>query len=255
MSACVLLHGFLGGPRSWDRVRAQLPKQVRVHAPWLMGHGPSDWSCCDRDFEGEVDRLADWIGASVVGSAVGARKVYGVGYSMGARVLLGLLARHPQLFQGALLVGGHPGVLSGEERVSRKALEQRWVHTIESSGLEAFVNGWEQLPLFESQLGLKSEVLAQQRALRLSHDPRGIVQAIRVLGRGAMPGYWDALPEIDLPVRWVVGSQDTAFRTVAGRACAMMPRARVFEVPGGHNVVLETPDVLANLIVEGLEHG
>ncbi|MEO0326907.1 MAG: alpha/beta fold hydrolase, partial [Myxococcota bacterium] len=56
----LLLHGFTGGPESWDRVRQALPRDLRVAAPALLGHGPGGGDVSAEDFDAEVDRLAQF---------------------------------------------------------------------------------------------------------------------------------------------------------------------------------------------------
>ena len=65
-------------------------------------------------FEQEVDRIARGIvDAGLCGS-------YLCGYSLGARVALGLLARHAHRFAGATLIGVHPGLSSPDERAAER---------------------------------------------------------------------------------------------------------------------------------------
>jgi 2-succinyl-6-hydroxy-2,4-cyclohexadiene-1-carboxylate synthase len=237
-----LLHGFTGSPDGFrDLLGALEPRPAVVTAPALVGHGAAD-DASVTGFESEVDRLARVLRAS-------ATPCHLVGYSLGGRLALGLLVRHPALFVSATLIGAQPGLPTDAARVERRAADERWCDLLEQRGLEAFVAEWEALPLFATQARLPTAVLARQRAERLGQDPRGLVRSLRLTGLGVMPSYEDALGGITVPVTLVAGEDDHKFSALARQMAARMPRARVELVPGaGHNVVLERAEALARLL-------
>jgi pimeloyl-ACP methyl ester carboxylesterase len=95
VTSLLLLHGFTGAPGAWDAVRAQLPAAT-VEVPWLIGHGVPEAAPEVCDFEAEVDRLAALLAEPCVVA----------GYSLGARLGLGLLVRHPEKVRAAVLISG-----------------------------------------------------------------------------------------------------------------------------------------------------
>ena len=136
----LLLHGFLGTPSTWDRV---VPG---TGAPLLPGHGP-DPDMSPASFEAAVDAIA----ASLLPGPV-----IVAGYSMGARLALGLAVRHPGLVRAAVLASVNPG-LGGDERAARIAWDDAQAATLIEHGLPAFVDGWERLPLFATQRRLSED--------------------------------------------------------------------------------------------------
>lgn len=225
----VLLHGFTGAPCSWDAVRERLSGPAV--APALPGHGGAHVA----GWEEAVDRIA--------ARAAGAHLV---GYSLGARLALGVLVRHPGLVRRATLIGVNPGV---DDRAARVRWEDALADRLEADGLGAFVAHWEQLPMWASQARLPEATRAAQRRVRMGHDPGGLAHSLRALGLGRMPDLRPALPTLDTPVALVVGGEDDRFRAVAEQMAAVMPTARVHVVAGvGHNVVLEAPEALARLL-------
>ncbi len=229
----VLLHGFTGCPAAWDEVRARLGEESL--APPLFGHHPSQLD--ERGFLDEVDRLAALVpdGAHLVG------------YSLGARLALALLARHPRRVRRATLVGVHPG-LPDEERAARAAADERWAGLAERD-LAAFVDAWEAQPLFATQAHLPAPVRERQRRQRLAHSPTGIARALRRLGLAAMPPIDSS--KVAAPVTLVAGAADEKFVAVARHLVARLPRASLTVVDGaGHNVALEQPARLAQLMEE-----
>lgn len=241
----VLLHGFTGAPASWDGVRPSLDDAIPVLAPALLGHDGTAGSPATRSFDDEVDRLA-----GVVRDA-GLEGAHLAGYSLGGRVALGLLVRHPGLFAAATLIGAHPGLQDPADRAERAARDEQWARLLDGEGLPTFVAAWEALPLFASQGALDPETLARQRAIRTAHDPAGLARSLRVLGLGGMADFRPRLPALRLPVTLVAGEADKKFRALAGEMRARIPGARLEIAAGaGHNVVLERPDCIAGLLQE-----
>lgn len=240
----LFLHGFTGSERSWASI-AELESANAVLTPALSGHDGRSGAPGVRTFEDEVDRLAALV------RATGARDVHVAGYSLGARVALGLLVRHRELFASAALIGGHPGLVLDRERALRVESDEEWCRLIEREGLPAFVRAWQKQPLFATQARLPSEVLAQQESDRLRHDPAGLIHALRCLGLGRMPNFRPALSTLDLPVKLLVGGLDTKFRALAHAMAHVMPHATVIEVAdAGHNLLLERPAAVRRAIFE-----
>jgi 2-succinyl-6-hydroxy-2,4-cyclohexadiene-1-carboxylate synthase len=220
----VLLHGFAGAPSSWDAVRID-----NAFAPALTGHGGPRVD----SFVAEVDRLAALIPA---GSHL-------AGYSLGGRLALGLLARHPHLFRRATILGAHPGLRSEAEREERAAADERWARLLEDEGSKRFASLWGAQPLFATQTSVPPEALAAQHAVRCSHDPHALAHAARVLSLARMPR-WD-LSHLRIPVTFMAGALDEKFAALAADLTRSVAGARLALVPGaGHNLLLERPDAV-----------
>ncbi|HEX4338146.1 MAG TPA: 2-succinyl-6-hydroxy-2,4-cyclohexadiene-1-carboxylate synthase [Polyangiaceae bacterium] len=241
-----LLHGFTGSPNSFRKVTTALVENdFRVEAPPLVGHGALD-DASVTDFEGEVERLARQLRAR-------AERMHLVGYSLGGRMAIGLLCRHPGLFTGATLVSAQPGLTAAAARLDRRAADETWCNLLKTQGVEAFVDAWEEVPLFASQTELPADVRDAQRAERLAHDPNGLVRSLRTCGLGEMPSYWEALSAIRVPTTLVVGSHDAKFAALAEQMRDHLPQAKLRLIPdAGHNVVLEKPSALLEILLESL---
>lgn len=251
MSGLVLLHGFTGSPASWDAVLEALPAGPPVLRPTLLGHGPGAGAGVER-FEQEVDRIADLVRSSRMEGA------HLCGYSLGGRLALGLVVRHPALFASATVAGAHPGLTDPAERTARAAEDDSWALSLEQRGIEAFVASWERLPLFETQQRLPAQVRQAHRRRRAAHDPLGLARAMRVLGLGRMPPWSEGLRSAPVPLGLVVGEHDGKFRAVARelgaqllQAGAVPPRVHVAE-GAGHDVPLEAPRALAAVLEAGI---
>jgi 2-succinyl-6-hydroxy-2,4-cyclohexadiene-1-carboxylate synthase len=253
----VLLHGFTGAPASWDAVRGRLPG-TPILAPTMLGHGGAEDgpaggaertagapTAAVRTFDDEVDRLA------LVVRDAGLDRPHLVGYSMGGRVALGLVVRHPGLFRGATLIGASPGLADPAEREARRRRDEEWARLLETEGLDTFVAAWGALPLFESQGRADAGALERQDRIRRAHNPLGLARSLRVVGLGAMPDYRRALEAIDLPVRVVAGADDMKFRALGQEMVEALRYGELHLIPEtGHNVVLERPAEIERLLKE-----
>jgi len=241
----VLIHGYAGHATSWRAVRELLRSRAgdEVVAITAFGHEPTMPPSATIAFADEVARLA----AIVRGLGRPARVC---GYSMGGRLTLGLLATAPELVESAVIVGAHPGLTSEDDRRARREADAVWIGVLEKEGIEAFADKWQAQALFATQARLAPERLAEQRAIRVAHDPKALALAMESLGLAAMPSYWNALQDIVCPVELVVGGLDAKFDALARRMSERIPGARVVVVDDvGHNVPLENPEAVAALLV------
>lgn len=237
-----LLHGFTGGPASWDRVLAALPREPVSFRPWLLGHGSPPAGADVESFEEEVGRLATWL-------ADRGSSFHLAGYSLGGRLALGLLARHPHLFTAATLIGTSPGLAGAAERRQRAELDEVRARTLESGGVETFVDIWQGLPLFASQAAMPAEILAEQRRQRLVHGIEGLARSLRILGPARMLDYRPDLETLDVPVTLLAGELDEKFCQLGRDLAERLPRGRFEKVNGaGHNLLLEAPEAVARAL-------
>lgn len=242
MSSIVLLHGFTGSPDSFGEVRERLSAATTL-SPRLVGHGERAPGV--DGFEAEVDRLARLLPEEPVTLA---------GYSLGARLALGITVRHPKRVRSAVLVGVNPGLASAIEREQRRNHDRAWIELLEAGDIDAFVSAWERQPLFASGIELPERVRERRRHERRAHDPRELARCLRLTGLAEMPNYWPDLAKVSQPITLLAGEADEKFRHLASAAAKLLPRVRV-EIASGasHDVLLERPDLVAVAIEAQLE--
>jgi 2-succinyl-6-hydroxy-2,4-cyclohexadiene-1-carboxylate synthase len=230
----VLLHGFTGSPESWNDVLVRLPTRP-ARCPLLLGHGAAANSV--KTFEDEVDRLAEGLSGSPVHLA---------GYSLGARLALGIAVRHPARVARLTLIGVHPGLAGEDERDARRRADARWIELLETCGIEAFVDAWGAQPLFASERRLPDAVRRRRHEERLRHDPKELARSLRVTGLAEMPDFRPHVAGVRVPVLLVTGELDPKFSALAEELSHVLPRARHTIVSGaGHALLLERPDLVA----------
>jgi 2-succinyl-6-hydroxy-2,4-cyclohexadiene-1-carboxylate synthase len=174
-----------------------------------------------------------------------------VGYSLGARVALGLVAEG--LARRAVLVSVNPG--PGEpERAERRASDARWAALLRQQGVEVFAARWAAQPLFASQASTLDEAARQRRhAQRLAQSAEGLARSLEEMGLAEMPDYRGALGGLADRLTLVVGELDGKFRALGEemRADAALPLHLVAQ--SGHDVPLEQPRALAELLARLLD--
>ncbi len=248
MSSVVLIHGFTGSPASFDDLAARLRavSAARLHRPVLVGHADADRPS-SQSFEQEVDRVAANI------RQAGATGAHLCGYSLGARVALGLLARHAFLFRSATLIGLHPGLTSAAERALRVGADERWCQLLIRQGMHGFSTAWEAQPIFATQRRLPGALLARQRKIRMQHSALGLARSLRILGLGQMPNYRGVFRTQPLRLTLLVGALDSSFVRMGQELARANSRVRLEVVErAGHNLLLEAPDRVARVITNDL---
>ena len=235
----VLLHGFTGSAASWSHVSRDLARLYRVIAIDIIGHGasaaPEDPSLYA--FDQALRDLAE------ITAQLGIARAAWLGYSMGGRLALGMAITHPDRVSSLILESATAGIQDQHERLQRAETDQELAKRIEDIGVEAFVDEWERLPIWDSQRTLPDEVLGMQREIRLRNRAIGLANSLCGMGQGAQPSYWDRLGEIAVPVLLIAGGLDRKFVGIAGQMGVRIADATLSVVPGvGHAVHLERPE-------------
>jgi len=232
----LMLHGFTGSPAGFGDLA--LPESVA--APVLGGHAAQPASA---NFWAEVERLA----------ALAPAASHLFGYSLGSRLALALLVRHPRRYRRAVLVCAHPGLCTEAERALRRIADARHIRLLREGGLLAFVSAWEAQALWKTQEALPAAVRGRRHRERLSHTAEGLAGSLASVGLGQMPDLRAALSGSRCAVDLLVGGQDGKFLGLAAELCAIMPRARLRIVAdAGHDLVLERPAFCSAFLSRGM---
>ena len=234
----VLLHGFTGSAASWAPLGRDLARDHRVIVIDLIGHGassaPADPS--RYAFEQALRDLAE------VTAELGITRASWLGYSMGGRLALGMALDYPDRVSALILVSATAGIHDEHERLQRAEEDEGMARRIEEAGVEAFVDEWERLPIWESQRTLPDEVYRAQRDIRLGNRAVGLANSLRGMGQGAQPSYWERLGDIETPVLLVAGVLDRKYVGIAGQMGVRIVDATLSIMPeAGHAVHLERP--------------
>ncbi|QVL51545.1 MAG: alpha/beta fold hydrolase [Thiocapsa sp.] len=231
------MHGFTGSGEDWWACCPRLKE--RALAIDLPGHGVD--SVPVRPFQDSIGDILDALPDSVDEI---------VGYSLGGRFALGLMALDPKRFRRATIISAHPGLEDGSQRADRLAGDRAWIRRLRDDGIDAFVEAWESQPLFATQAGLPTAVLERQRRRRSGQRPAGLAASLEQHGLGRMPSLWEPLTAFPGTLTWIVGASDARFLAIARDVVRRRPATRLHVLPDvGHNPLLECPEILSDLLV------
>lgn len=204
------LHGFLGAPDVWGPVEGTALAMPPIAATWRA----------------QLATIAELLGPV---EAV-------VGYSLGARLALGLVAEG--FAPRAVLISVNPGIADAE-RPARRAADAAWAERFRTEPLADVLDAWEAQPLFAGRSRI------DRRAQRLALDPEQCARSLEVLGLAEMPDYRGA---IDARVRLIAGAEDAKFVAIA-RA---LPAPLEVIADSGHDPTLDRPATLRAAIDRAL---
>ncbi|MGM0853639.1 MAG: 2-succinyl-6-hydroxy-2,4-cyclohexadiene-1-carboxylate synthase [Bacillota bacterium] len=241
----VFLHGFTGDTTTWSRITDQLSSTYRCVSIDLIGHGgtesPEDPSRYTMDHVS--NDLVFILSALEVDQAIL------IGYSMGGRTALHFAMRYPQKVKALILESASPGLKTSEERVERRKKDHALADRIMREGMEAFVDFWEEIPLFASQKRLTLDERAEIRKQRLGQSPLGLSNSLKGMGTGAQASWWDQLCELSLPVHLLVGELDQKFVHIAEEMKRLNPDFQIITISNtGHAIHVEEPRKFGTII-------
>ncbi|GGB36864.1 putative 2-succinyl-6-hydroxy-2,4-cyclohexadiene-1-carboxylate synthase [Lentibacillus populi] len=240
----VLLHGFTGSSATWNTVVDTWYKEFRFIRIDLPGHGKTRTqtprtmqTCCD-----DLMQLLTYLEFD---------KVHLLGYSMGGRTGLSFAMMYPEMVASLILESASPGLETENERRARMAHDENLAQKIEQEGISAFVNFWEDIPLFQTQRKLPPKKRREIRDERLSQSAPGLVQSLRYMGTGKQPSWWEQVRELSVPVLLVAGALDEKFVKLNQRLKNRLQSGDLIIVEDvGHAIHVEQPTFFGKIVTE-----
>ena len=236
----VLVHGFTGSGASWRPLVEVLAPDYTTLAVDLVGHGRS--GCPDALDRYRMRRAVDDLAAML--PPLGFERATWLGYSLGGRVALQVAVHRPDVVSALILEGATPGLATAEERDARVAADEALAQRLEREGLEAFIDYWQSIALWDSQQRtLTDDQRAALRRGRLAQNAVGLAQSLRGMGTGAQEWVGDRLHEVRVPVLLTAGTLDTKFSAIAQEMAAVIADSTIQLIDdAGHAAHLERPE-------------
>ncbi len=244
----MLLHGFTGSSSTWLPF-AKAWRGFTTVAVDLIGHGASDSPAGPPRYR--MDACVDDLAAVL--DTLGIQRTALLGYSLGGRVALHFGLKYPERLSALVLESASPGIADAGERQERVRSDERLAQLVERDGVEAFVDHWEQIPLWASQARLPPAERDALRRQRLHNSTTGIANSLRGMGAGAQEPLFDRLCDVRAPALLVVGALDERYVELAHTMVLTMPRAelRIIE-DAGHAAHFEQPTAFGAIVSEFL---
>jgi len=241
----LLLHGFTGSGANWRLPVGHLPPTMPLITIDLLGHGRTDAPADPARYQmaAAAQDLADLLAVVAPGP------VNLLGYSMGGRLALYFALTYPHLLNKLILESASPGLAEAAARAARVQSDEALADRIVREGVPAFVDYWEQIPLFASQQALPAVIRQQLRDQRLGNRPDGLANSLRGMGSGSQPSLWAQLANLTCPTLLLTGELDQKFCEIAAQMRAQLPMAAQLTIPrAGHTIHLEQPAAWADAV-------
>lgn len=243
----VAVHGFTQRAEMFEEL-AGLVGQGLLGAA-LPGHDDELDGPVDTD--AAVERIVTAL--TTVASRLGRPSVL-LGYSAGGRMAMEAALARPDLVRSLIVVASGVGVDGEEERAARRASDERLARLLDLHGLERFVDGWVNFPMFAG-LGQRDQAWRDaDKAMRLKNTAAGLAASLRGFGQGVQPYLGDRVARLTMPVTVIAGSEDGKYYDEGTRLAGLIPNGELIVLDGvGHAIIAEAPDAVADVVRRHLE--
>lgn len=205
------LHGALGSAADWETL--SLPD---AHPVDLWGTPPAP-------------DMFTWASAWSAAVAEHDASPQLLGYSLGGRLALHALLVAPALWQRAVIVSAHPGLRDPDTRAKRRQRDTQWAQRFLTEPHEDVLRDWNAQDVFG-----KHSIQAR------NHFAPAMARGFQDWSLGNQEPLWERLSEIQIPIHWVCGEEDSKFVTLGEEAVARIPNAQCTIAPAcGHRVPWE----------------
>ena len=227
--ALVFIHGFTEHPGIWNSFKEQLSSNFKIIIPSLPAHGESDYPK-----NMTMDFMADCIAEILKAESI--TKATLVGHSMGGYAMLNFASRYPQFCKAICLF--HSSATADSEEV--KSNRERTIEIIRNNHgkfLHQFIpslfaeNHREELSAqIQSQIEEASKIEAE-----------GLIACMNAMKD--RKNHLDVLAEINCPVGFVIGKQDSRvnFQSILAQAALPKESHVLILEDCGHMGYLEKP--------------
>ncbi len=239
--ACLLLHGIGNYGRYWDFFADAIAGRLRLVAPDARGHGESG-----RPADGYAPQ--EFVSDAVaVLDALEIERAIVVGHSMGGTHAIRLAAAHPDRVERLVIVdAGTEAMREGSERARRLSLErpERFEYADDALAYLRRTSPGYSEDIYKNRMRWLFREDAGDLVWRSSRDALASIMT----SRGS--DLAEALRTVRCPVLLVRGTRSNVLSAeVADRMVKSVADGRLVELDAGHNVALDRPTELAEVVV------
>lgn len=230
------LHGFLGSGKDWQKVKTLLPYYQWI-TPDLFSPTSAIGDIDLASFQVLADRLISFIPEKT--------QPLFLGYSLGARIGLHLLERHPDRFSKFIFIGAHPGLKSDAEKQARRANDLEWKDKLQTLSWNDFWNEWNSQEVFK--MDNDRNLTRNVREVDFKKLELGFTN----LSLANQTNKEDVIARHADKIIWVVGDKDqkfTGFAEDLKQKKILSSYERIFN--SGHRVPFDQPSAVAELVAK-----
>jgi 2-succinyl-6-hydroxy-2,4-cyclohexadiene-1-carboxylate synthase len=224
------LPGFLGTPTDFQFLQA-LPCRV------------SCLDICGSDSPSAGESWEEWENRVLKESGIidQEKSLVLIGYSMGARIALSMLAKNLKCIKGAVLLSCHPGLTNSEERVEREKNDQIWAERFRKECWNSVFEAWNSQPVLSTSSFVSRNETNYERAK--------LAQVLETFSLSRQKRLEENSIEAPALVCW--GQKDVKFKDLAKPLAATFRHAQLLEIPAaGHRINKDNPAYLFEKIRE-----
>lgn len=224
----IFVHGFLGQPKDWHKISAE-----------LMPSGPHFFFDLNRDLPLDQMNFEAWPAAfrcwkdkyQVVGPTVL------VGYSLGGRLALSLLEN--KVASRAVLLSAHWGLAAGDSagREDRHRLNLDWARRFQTESWDSLWQSWNSQSVFD---GSRNDLFREEK----NFDRQKLAALITGFSLGRQEDFRFLLDDDRLRVLNLYGEHDDSYRKMAARLSGPQLRTRMIH-EAGHRLLFDAPEKVA----------
>ncbi len=238
------LHGNLQLPSVWDKFKGKWQTTDAGLATPVKLRCPNLWKNPATDFEAWTQGFCRQIAATHAGPN------WLMGYSLGGRLALHAVLEQPDLWQGIVVIGAHPGYASEVEREKQRAWDDAWAIRFknQSNLWDELLQTWDALPIFNGRP-------------TVTHRPESAFSRARIalcfqnFSKGRQQFLTPRLSNLTAPpILFLSGDQDNRYSEIGRQMALACQVVQHRTIPNaGHRAPWENPEAFIREIQVFLE--
>lgn len=238
MTRIVALHGFLGLPNDWQKLKTAIQKSVKecefqsinlYESEMIGAESLEEWA---KTFnENQKDKHVE-------------RNIL-VGYSLGGRLALHAALDKPGLWDEIVLISAHPGLTDFGEIHSRMMSDIDWSAKFREMSWNELIHSWNDQPVFNGT----TEPKRKEKDYNRDH----LIHMIKDWSLAQHEVHEEALIPLKPKLRWYAGEKDQKYLNLFENLKAQGFIDELHVVKGaGHRIIFDNPEGLARQLVSDL---
>lgn len=226
MSTLFALHGFLGLPTDWEILKGKMLDSVQVIPIDLFN---SSNIYVDHNLKGAAREL------NLFAKKNSSSPRILMGYSLGGRLSLHALIDSPNVWQGAIIISAHPGLVTKEEKEERLKLDSNWEKLFASAEWNALLSTWNQQAIFTTQTSTPR--------FEKDFSRETLCKVLKKWSLSQQDNLRDQIGKLTIPILWIVGANDRKYVNIAKDIQLQNPLSNIWIAPhASHRVPWDMTD-------------